>query len=134
MTGEPTMSDTGKFSRRDFLRKSVLGLGLGTLAGSVVPATLRTALAEEPSPAPSSIPKVKRRRLGRTQIEISEIAGASDGLGERLLFTAAWQAGVNYFHKADVLFHNEWARAILLENREQIYLDVVIDSTSEDGA
>jgi predicted aldo/keto reductase-like oxidoreductase len=139
-SGETTMSETSRFSRRDFLRKSILGVGLGALAGSVIPAGLSRAVAEEPAPAPAPaaaggpLPKVKRRRLGRTKLEVSEIAGAADGLAEPLLFAAARQAGVNYFHKAERLFHHDWARAILLNNRDQFYLDVVIDSTTEEGA
>ena len=131
------MNQPDGVNRRDFLRKSILGVGLGVLGGGVIGAGLNATAADEPAaaaPPPAPIPKVKHRRLGRTKIEISEIAGASDGLGEQLLFTAAWQAGMNYFHKADALFGNEWARTILLKNRDQIYLDVVIDNTTEDGA
>ena len=133
------MSQPGQVNRRDFLRKSILGAGLGALAGGLVPAGVRKVLGEEPAaapapPPPAPIPKVKHRRLGRTNIEISEVAGAADSLGEQLLFTNAWQAGINYFHKAEKLFQHDWARAVLLKNRDQIFLDVVIDKMGEDDS
>jgi len=126
------MNKQGLVKRREFLCKSVLGMGAGVLGGSVIQAGFRTsAAAEQAAPL---LPKVKRRRLGRTEIEISEISGAGDTLGEPLIFTAVYKAGVNYIHKADELFRNEWARAILLRDREQMFLDVIIDSIDESAA
>jgi hypothetical protein len=90
-----------------------------------------------PAPAPqpaAAMPKLKHRRLGRTQIEVSEIVGASDGLGDFTLFLQAWNCGVNYFHKADRVFGNPRQRDVLLKNRDRIYLDVVIDNLEEQKA
>lgn len=133
------MHNEEKVNRREFLRDSVVKAGLATLAGGVIGSRLMSARAEEPATTPAprptpEIPKVKHRTLGRTKIQISEIAGASDGLGDYLLFMKACESGINYFHKAERVFSSPRQREVLLKKRDQFYLDVVIDSLDEQGA
>lgn len=137
------MSNNKKLNRREFLKDSVLKTGLVALSGGAIGASVLRAVAGEtpaastPAPAPqphAEIPKLKHRTLGRTKIEVSEIVGASDGLGDFLLFMKAWESGVNYFHKAERVFGHPRQREVLLKNRERAYLDVVIDNLQEQPA
>ncbi|NQU09653.1 hypothetical protein HQ590_02595 [bacterium] len=137
------MNEQQRISRRQFLRRAVVHAGWVAAAGTAFGVAVPRAGAAEPAPATEALPsvpavpdlpKVKYRRLGRTNIEISEIAAGADSVREDLPFLAAWQAGVNYFHKADAAFGAPRHHAVLLQNRERIYLDVVIDQLDEQKA
>jgi len=126
------MNEQNSINRRKFLTQSVATAGLFALAGTVQGED--TNKSATPTPPPAEMPKVKHRELGRTKIEISEIAGAGDALRDPMMFTLAIHSGVNYIHKADGCFNNPRNQEVLLKNREKFYLDVVIDSLDEDKA
>ena len=130
------MSQHEDISRREFFQQSVLKAGKVALASGVVGAAMQSVQAETspsvPPPSPAEMPKVQYRRLGRTKLEISEIAAPS--VADPVRFSVAVQAGVNYFHKADGTFNNLHNREILLKDREKFYLDVVIDNLDEQRA
>jgi predicted aldo/keto reductase-like oxidoreductase len=133
------MNQHSKINRREFLRKSVVHTGMVALTGGVLGATALRARAEEtpstPAPQPlAPMPKVKHRRLGRTNIEVSEICASGDSLRDFVAFSLVVDAGVNYFHKADGAFSNPRNREVLLKNRDRFYLDVVTDRLDEQGA
>jgi len=136
------MSQHEDISRREFFHKSVLKAGSVALAGGVVSAAIHSVHGETPAPAPAAappqplaeMPKVKQRRLGRTNIEIAEIAAPGDTLRDPVMFSLAVKAGLNYFHKADGTFSNPRNQEVLLKDRERFYLDVVIDALEEDRA
>ncbi len=132
------MNERENISRREFLQGSVVKAGVVALgAGALGTSVLRVHGEEPPASAPpphATMPKLKHRRLGRTNIDVSEIVGASDGLGDFMLFMQAWNSGVNYFHKSDRVFGNPRQREVLAKNRDRMYLDVVIDNLDEQGA
>ena len=135
------MNEREKISRRKFLQNSVANAGVAVLGIGAWGATSLQAHGEEPAspPAPApephaAMPKVKYRRLGRTKIEIAEIAGPGDSLRDPVMFKVAVDAGLNYIHKADGTFSNPRNQEILLKDRERFYLDVVIDSLEEQHA
>jgi predicted aldo/keto reductase-like oxidoreductase len=134
------MSQHEDINRREFLQKSVLTAGTVVLAGGVVGAAIHSAHAETPAPPaappqpPAEMPKVKHRRLGRTKLEIAEIAAPGDSLRDPVMFSIAVNAGLNYFHKAEGTFSNPRNQEVLLKDRERFYLDVVIDSLDEQRA
>jgi predicted aldo/keto reductase-like oxidoreductase len=83
-------------ARREFLRRGAL-LGVG--AGLVPRAVLAASEAEAPGP-----PHIRAKRtLGRTGLEVSDIAFGSSRLGENEddLVRHAFDAGVNYFDTAE---------------------------------
>jgi predicted aldo/keto reductase-like oxidoreductase len=126
------MNKHTNLDRRNFLTRSAATVGLFALAG-----TIRAEDTDKPTaPTPPSVamPQITHRPLGRTKIEISEIAGAGDALRDPVMFALATHAGVNYIHKADSCFTNTRNRETLLKDREKFYLDVVIDSLDEDRA
>lgn len=133
------MNEHDELNRRDFLRKSVITTGLAAISGSLLGSTVLRA-ADEPAAAPATpppapaMPKVKHRVLGRTKIEVSEIAAPGDTIKDFVQFSLAVDAGLNYFHKAEGTFSNPRNREVLLKDRERFCLDVVIDRLDEQGA
>jgi predicted aldo/keto reductase-like oxidoreductase len=82
--------------RREFLRRGTL-LGVGA---SLAPGTILAATDVEPPPSP----RIRgHRALGRTGLEVSDIAFGSSRLGEHDddLVRHAFDAGVNYFDTAE---------------------------------
>jgi predicted aldo/keto reductase-like oxidoreductase len=133
------MNEREELNRRDFLKKSVVRTGLAAITGSLLGSTVLRATADEPAappapPAAEEMPKVKHRRLGRTNIEISELAAPGDTLHDFVMFMLAVNAGVNYYHKAEGTFSNPRNREVPLKDREKFYLDVVIDNLEENAA
>lgn len=127
------MSHHEPISRRKFFRNSILTTGAAVTGGLLATNLRPVHAADAPAPeAPGAMPKVKHRRLGRTKIDIAEIAAPS--IGDPVMFNLAVNAGVNYFHKAEGTFSNARNREVLLKDRERFYLDVVIDSLEEDKA
>ncbi|MEI6085876.1 MAG: hypothetical protein WCS70_16450, partial [Verrucomicrobiota bacterium] len=123
------MSHHEPINRRKFFQKSVFTAGSVALAGGI----LQSVQGETPTP-PAEMPPVQRRRLGRTKIEIAEIAAPGDSLRDPVMFSVAVKAGLNYFHKADGTFSSPRNQEVLLKDREKFYLDVVIDNLDEDKA
>src|SRR5262249_50369149 len=82
--------------RREFLRRgALLGVGVGLLPGAVL------AAGEVDSPG---APHIRAKRtLGRTRLEVSDIAFGSSRLGENEddLVRHAFDSGVNYFDTAE---------------------------------
>src|SRR5262249_12683776 len=82
--------------RREFLRRgALLGVGVGLVPGAV--------LAAGESEAPGTAHIRAKRTLGRTGLEVSDIAFGSSRLGENEddLVRHAFDAGVNYFDTAE---------------------------------
>ncbi|MCG3148030.1 MAG: hypothetical protein PCFJNLEI_01472 [Verrucomicrobiae bacterium] len=134
------MSEHESMNRREFFQKSVYKAGSVALTGGVLGAAIHNSHAEPPATPvappqpPAEMPAVKHRRLGRTGIEISEIAAPGDSLRDPLMFSLAVKAGVNYFHKADGSLSNPRNRELITKERDRFYLDVVIDALEEDRA
>src|SRR5262249_59037590 len=82
--------------RREFLRRgALLGVGVGLVSGAVL------AADEVGSPG---APHIRAKRtLGRTGLEVSDIAFGSSRLGESEvdLVRHAFDSGVNYFNLAE---------------------------------
>jgi predicted aldo/keto reductase-like oxidoreductase len=126
------MNEQSRINRRRFLSQSVATAGLFALAGSVQAEGTNPPAA--PTPPPADMPKVTHRPMGRTKIEISEIAGGGDALRDPMMFMVAVRAGVNYIHKADATFINPRNQEVLLKDRSKFYLDVCIDALEEEKA
>src|SRR5262249_39771148 len=88
--------ETEGIDRREFLRRgALLGVGVGLAPGVVLAATD----TEPPGP-----PRIRAQRtLGRTGLQVSDIAFGSSRLGEHEddLVRHAFDAGVNYFDTAE---------------------------------
>ena len=133
------MNERSKINRREFLRKSIVSTGMVALTGGVLGATALRAQAEEasstsPPQPPAALPKVKHRRLGRANIQVSEICAPGDSLRDSVAFSMIVEAGVNYIHKADDALGHLRNRELVLKNRDRFYLDVTIDNLDEQGA
>src|SRR6478736_104989 len=81
--------DAQNLSRRDMMRLGATGVAAASMVSL-------PALADA-KPAADKLPK---RRYGRTGLEIGWLVGASDWPKE--LIPRAVEAGVNYWHKAQV--------------------------------
>lgn len=84
--------------------------------------------AAEPPPAEEVRGKMTYRRLGRTGIMVSVIAGG--GMPDAL-YPRGVELGINYWHKL-----GNWkpTEAITSRPRESLYCDMVIDSLDEEQA
>jgi predicted aldo/keto reductase-like oxidoreductase len=114
------MSDGAQnLSRRDVMRLGATGVAAASIANLPVMADEQAASG-----------KLPRRRYGRTGLEIGWLVGASTWTKE--LIPRAVNAGVNYWHKAQV-----WSDATLPPvfktlPRESYYLECVVDRVGGD--
>lgn len=114
------MSDgSHDLSRREMMKIGATGL---TAAGMVS----LPVLADD-KPAEKAVPK---RRYGRTGLEIGWMMGASSW--NRQLIPRAVQAGVNYWHKAQVWTEDTFPAAIKAQPRESYFLECVVDRINGD--
>jgi len=107
-------------NRRDFLKAAASAAGTGMIMSSL---PIRYVIGEETE-------KMRYRRLGRTNLMISEIVGAHDW--HRVLYQPALKMGVNYWHKAGYWrsFPEEFAKI----DRESYYTDDTVDTLDYDEA
>src|SRR5215471_11211373 len=109
------MSDGAQnLSRRDMMRLGATGVAAASLANLPV-------MADDKA-APDKLPK---RRYGRTGLEIGWLVGASDW--SPALVARAVDAGVNYWHKAQVWRADTLPPALKKLPRESYYLECVVD-------
>lgn len=86
-----TRTDGAGMGRREFVRRSTLGaVGAGLVGGGIGRTLIGGADAQEKAPA-----KMARRKLGRTELEVSEISFGSYGFSNSDLLSAAMDAGMN---------------------------------------
>lgn len=87
-------------TRRQFLGDSLVGLGVGLAAAAVPAAPSGSAAASD---APRAIPRIRRRRrLGRTGLEIPDISMGTFSLDEgEALVHHALDLGITHFDTAD---------------------------------
>ena len=121
------MGTKSGMTRRRFLRRVAdiaVGAGLA-YAGAIDEAR---AAQETRPPAEQVRGKMTYRRLGRTGIMVSVIAGS--GMPDAL-YPRAVELGINYWHKL-----GNWrpTEAITSRPRESFYCDMVIDSLDEEQA
>ncbi len=111
--------DAQNLSRRDLMRLGATGVAAASIASLPV-------LAAEQA-APDKLPK---RRYGRTGLEIGWLVGASTWPKE--LVPRAVNAGVNYWHKAQVWSAETLPPALKRLPRESYYLECVVDRVGGD--
>ena len=107
-------------NRRDFLKAAASVAGTGMVMSSL---PIQHAAGEETE-------KMRYRRLGRTNLMISEIVGARDW--NRVLYQPALDMGVNYWHKAGYWrsLPEEFAKI----DRESYYTDNTVGTLDYDEA
>ena len=114
------MSDGAQnLSRRDMMRLGATGVAAASIANLPV-------MADEKA-ASDKLPK---RRYGRTGLEIGWLVGASDWTKE--LIPRAVNAGVNYWHKAQVWRADTLPPVFKNQPRESYYLECVVDRVNGD--
>jgi predicted aldo/keto reductase-like oxidoreductase len=121
------MNDNGKetngLTRRDFLRVGATGATGLAMAGW---GTFNVSAAE----SAGALPKLPRRRYGRTGLEISTLVGASDWSADVL--PLAVEAGVNYWHKGHNWTAETMPEALKRQPRESYYLEITVDRVGGD--
>ncbi|MGQ9730334.1 MAG: aldo/keto reductase [Candidatus Zipacnadales bacterium] len=103
--------------RREFMRRSVLGMAGASLISGELP---HWAAAQE-----QELPKIPRRVLGRTKLEVSEISFGSFGFQNSDLLSAAINAGMNLIDTSPNYQDGTAERAIgqvVATRREEIVL------------
>ncbi|QEH31590.1 Aldo/keto reductase family protein [Aquisphaera giovannonii] len=114
------MADDAKdLSRRDLMRLGAAGVAAAGVTG------LPVIAAQDAAPS-----KLPTRRYGRTGLEIGWLVGASDWPKE--LIPRAVNAGVNYWHKAQVWTAETMPPALKRQPRESYFLECVVDRVSGD--
>jgi predicted aldo/keto reductase-like oxidoreductase len=112
------MGSESGLTRRGFLTTAATATAAGLILGG---ATLN-ARGEEAAGAAEAMPKVPRRRFGRTGIEVSAIAG-NETISDPALVEAALDAGINYWHKAGSYL----LPALKKYGREKAYVEICLD-------
>jgi predicted aldo/keto reductase-like oxidoreductase len=114
-------------NRRDFLKAAASAAGTGMIMPNL---PVRYAIGEEAGKATERTEKMRYRRLGRTNLMISEIVGAHDW--NQVLYQPALDMGVNYWHKTGYWrsLPKEFARI----DRESYYTDDTVDTLDYDDA
>jgi predicted aldo/keto reductase-like oxidoreductase len=112
------MSSQYRMGRRKFLMTSagVVTAGLGTACG-------HAASTQEIQEAAAKVGQLPRRRLGKSDREVSVLIGAGDWASEAV--EAGILCGINYWHKAD-----DWGETVpqaILKNRDAHYCEVCVD-------
>jgi predicted aldo/keto reductase-like oxidoreductase len=107
-------------NRRDFLKAAASAVGTGITVSRL---PIQYAIGEEPE-------KMRYRRLGRTNLMVSEIVAANDW--NRVLYQPALDMGINYWHKAG--YWRSLPREFAKIDRESYYTDDTVDTLDYDDA
>lgn len=114
-------SRSARLGRRQFL-KGASAAALGAAASLYAPAAVAQELGTQATDMP-------RRRLGRTNLEISALVIGE--VTDHSIFHRAWQMGVNYWHKFGNWDPPEFFKQL---DRDSFYCDAVVDTLDYDGA
>ena len=110
-------------SRREFLASSALG---GLALPVAAHAAFDTPKAEPPLPAPAhATPAIRKRKLGKTGLEVSEVAFGCMITSDQSVIERAADLGVNLFDTARVYQggNNERLVGAALEGRrDRVYI------------
>jgi predicted aldo/keto reductase-like oxidoreductase len=116
--------------RRQFIKKSALGvLGAG-LAGGRALATPRVPSPAEAQGVPDEPPKIKEyRTLGRTGFRVSDISCGF--IMDEGVIRAAYESGLNYFDTAEEYpgHHRVLARVIKYMDRKKVFITTKLEAT-----
>jgi predicted aldo/keto reductase-like oxidoreductase len=117
----PDDRDAAGIDRREFVRRSSLGaVGAGLVAQGIARRLAQPAVAQKP-PAP----KLARRKLGRTGLEVSEVGFGAFGFSNGDLLVAAIGAGMNLIDTSPDYQEGAAERAIgsvMPEHRKDVIL------------
>jgi len=116
-----SQQDPAGMGRREFVRRSTLGAVGAGLAGGGLARALAGAADAQGQPAP----KIAKRTLGRTELQVSEISFGSHGFSNSDLLSAAMDAGMNLIDTAPSYQEGAAERAIggvMAERRDEMIL------------
>jgi len=113
-----------RLNRRHFLRVGATGATGVALAAGLGGLTAN-AFAEA-----NDIPRLPRRRYGRTGLQISALVGATDWSAD--VIPLAVKAGVNYWHKSQRWNKENFPAAIRSQPRESYHLEITVDRVGGD--